>query len=121
MSGGLELKRKYVDELIIHENNGEIWEKWKIILHNRLKKYFIKYIEYCIKNNHNHYLQSLFIDSRINLSSGNFKLKKYTNGHSYYKWHKDGTISKNSQTILSYIVYLNDVYKGVKPVFIMER
>lgn len=117
MSSGLELKRKYVDELLIHENNGKIWEKWKEILHNRLRKYFIKYMECCIKNNHNNYLQEIFNNPRINLSSGNFKLKKYTNGHSYYKWHKDGSSTKNSQTILSYIIYLNDVYKGGETCF----
>lgn len=117
MSGGLNLKRKYVDELIIHENNGKIWEKWNILLHDRLRKYFNKYMKYCIEKNHNYYLQELYKNPRINLSSGNFKLKKYINGVSYYKWHKDGSTTKNSQTILSYVVYLNDVYKGGETCF----
>lgn len=117
MSGGLNLKRKYVDELIIHENNGKIWEKWDELLHDRLTKYFNKYMKYCIEKNHNYYLQDLCDNPRIKLISGNFVLKKYTNENSYYKWHKDGEITKISEPILSYVVYLNDVYKGGETCF----
>jgi len=79
------------------------WKKEDRVFYNSLNKHIHEYFEHCSSLNY-------LTHNYPSVSDGGYQIQR-TKPNEYYDWHHDFCINDNGVRYITYIWYLNDVYK----------